>query len=262
MEARSITPVFKHSDWFNSMPEFKTNITRVVDYPAPDGASTRVFECGLPSHVQMPFVSGQFAMIAHQDVRLLANPNLLKWASYSISSSPEQKGLLEFCIGDGTPAGVSHRLMNLKRGEEILVKGAFGKFLLDENAPEYFFLGTGTGVAPLVSMIRTLLHKKKTVPITLFFGFRYPEQFMYREELERLQEKHSNFKAFPIASRPNNGWGFYEGHIQDILQDFSPKRLDKAKVYICGKPEVAEELVQFCLQEKKFVPENVFIEKW
>lgn len=244
------------------MVEFKTTITKIVDYPVPEGASTRVFECALPPSVSFPYISGQFGMISHPDVKLLANPNMLKWASYSISSSPEQKGHLEFCIGDGSPTGVSHKLMHLKQGDEISIRGAFGKFLLDESAPEYVFLATGTGIAPLISMVRTLLSKGKTIPITLYFGFRFPAQYMYKEELEHLQQKHSNFKVHVIASRPDDSWKHAKGHVQDALGHYTSPNKAQAKVYICGKPEIAEELVHFCNNTVKFTPENVIIEKW
>jgi NAD(P)H-flavin reductase len=244
------------------MVEFKSHITKIVDFPVQEGSPTRVFECEFPSSVSMPYISGQFAMIAHPDVKLLANPNALKWASFSISSSPEQKGFLEFCVGDGSPTGVSRKLMTLKQGEEILIRGAFGKFLLDENAPEYVFLATGTGIAPLISMIRTLLSKNKTAPITLYFGFRYPFQFMYAEEILALQKSHPNFKCIVIASRPDSSWAHAKGHIQDVLKDFSSPQIGQTKVYICGKPEIAEELVKFCVDVVKFSPENVIIEKW
>ncbi len=244
------------------MVEFKSNITKIVDYPVPDGSPTRVFECEFPSSVSMPYISGQFAMIAHPDVKLLANPNALKWASYSISSSPEQKGHLEFCIGGGSPTGVSHKLMNLNVGDEFLVKGAFGKFILDENAPEYVFLATGTGIAPLISMVRTLLSKGKTIPIALYFGFRYPSQYMYRDEIEALQKQYPHFKAHIVASRPDDAWTYNKGHIQDTLKNFSSPNLKQLKVYICGKPEIAEELVKFCIESVQFTIENVIIEKW
>ncbi len=244
------------------MVEFKTTLSKIVDYPVSEGPATRVFECPIPAGVSMPYFSGQFAMIAHPDIKLLANPNAMKWASFSISSSPEQKGILEFCVGDGSPTGVSRKLMNLKLGDEFLVRGAFGKFLLDETAPEYVFLATGTGIAPLISMIRTLLHKNVRVPITLYFGFRFPSQYMYKEELEMLTKKYSNFKIEIIASRPDSNWKHHKGHLQDALQHFSSPRLNTAKVYICGKPEIAEELVKFCHEKVKFPAENVIIEKW
>lgn len=244
------------------MVDFKSHITKIVDFPVQEGPATRVFECEVPASVSMPYISGQFAMISHPDVKLLANPNAVKWASYSISSSPVQQGMLEFCVGDGSPTGVSRKLMTIKVGDEISVRGAFGKFLLDENAPEYVFLATGTGIAPLISMIRTLLSKGKTVPISLYFGFRYPSQYMYKEELEELVKKHSNFKIFITASRPDESWGHAKGYVQDSLKSYDSPQKSVAKVYICGKPEIAESLVKFCIDDAKFTVENVIIEKW
>lgn len=244
------------------MVEFKTRISKIIDYPVSEGPPTRMFEVPIPPSISFPYASGQFAMVGHADVRLLANPNVLKFASYSISSSPTQLNILEFCIGDGSPTGVSHKLMTSNVGEEIIVKGPFGKFLLDENASEYVFLATGTGIAPLISMIRTLLAKNVSVPITLYFGFRFPSQFMYEKELELLTQTHPNFKMEIIASRPDEKWKYHTGHLQDTLKNFSSPRLKQVKVYICGKPVVAEELVKFCIENVKFSPQNVLLEKW
>lgn len=245
------------------MPEFTTKITRIRDYPVQEGAATRIFECPLPEGIAYPYTSGQFAMIAHPNVRLLANPALMKWASYSISSSPEQKGILEFCIGDGSPTGVSHQLMGMKEGDEFLVRGPFGKFLLDENQEEYIFLATGTGIAPLISMIRTLLAKGCKKPITLYFGFRYPSQYMYREEIEAMHAQHPNFKAVITASRPDANWKHHHGYVQDALKNHSSS-IDRKKirVYICGKPEIAEKLIEFCHKDMQFAEEHVLMEKW
>lgn len=244
------------------MVEFKARMNKVMDFPVVEGPATRVFEVPIPDGVSFPYISGQFAMIGHNDVRLLANPNAMKWASFSISSSPEQKGILEFCVGDGSPTGVSHKLMTMPLNEEVIVKGPFGKFLLDETAPEYVFLATGTGIAPLISMVRTLLSKNVKVPITLYFGFRFPSQYMYREELEQLQKAHPNFKSEIIASRPGDAWKHHSGHLQDVLAKYSSPNLKTTKVYICGKPTIAEELVKFCIETVQFTPENVIIEKW
>ncbi len=244
------------------MPEFTTKITRIRDYLVAEGTATRVFECTLPITTAFPYISGQFAMLAQKDVRLLANQTLMKWSSYSISSSPEQKGILEFCIGDGSPTGVSHKLMRLKEGDQFHVRGPFGKFLLEENQNEYVFLATGTGIAPLISMIRTLLAHGNTKPITLYFGFRFPSQYMYQEEIESMQKKYTNFKANIIASKPDAQWKYHAGHIQDTLKNHTTNDKKKVRVYICGKPEVAETLVKFCLEEMQYTNENVIIEKW
>ncbi|MFH0969916.1 MAG: FAD-dependent oxidoreductase [Candidatus Diapherotrites archaeon] len=244
------------------MVEFESAITKITHFPIEEGHSARVFECSIPAGVSFSFVSGQFAMVAHPDVKLLANPSVLKWASYSISSSPAQRGVLEFCIGDGSPTGVSHKLMSLSVGDKILVKGPFGKFNLNESAPEYVFLATGTGIAPLISMIRTLVTSGKKIPISLYFGFRFPSQFMYADELALLQQSYPHFKCIPIVSRPDEKWKHKKGHIQDVLKDYSSPLKQKALVYICGKPQVAEELAAFCIESMRFPSEHVLLEKW
>jgi NAD(P)H-flavin reductase len=85
---------------------------------------------------------------------------------------------------------------------------------------------------------------------------------MYKEELERLVKTHPNFKIHITASRPDDHWSHAKGYVQDSLKSYSSPHKDRAKVYVCGKPEVAEQLVKFCIEEVKFPAENVIIEKW
>jgi Na+-transporting NADH:ubiquinone oxidoreductase subunit F len=184
----------------------------------------------------------------------------LKWASYSISSSPEQKGLLEFCIGGGSLTGVSHKIKASSVGEKIKIKGPFGIFKLKEDASSYVLIAMGTGIAPIISMIRTLLARNTNAPVALFFGFRFLSQYLYREELERLQKEHESFTIFPVVSRPEKESPICKGHVQDVLKDFSGN-IENASVYICGTPQIAEEIRRFCV-ERGFKQEKITIEKW
>lgn len=165
------------------------------------------------------------------------------------------------CRGGGSPTGVTAKLKSLSVGDKIKIKGPFGNFKLKENFPSYVLIGMGTGIAPIISMARTLLAKNVSVPISLFFGFRFLNQYMYKEELESLEKKHSNFSVFPVVSRPESETTIRSGHVQDAIDDFSGD-VENVLVYICGIPSIAEEIMAHCIQKKGFKKENVYIEKW
>ena len=246
------------------MPEFETTITKHMIYKALKAEDdVCVFECTLPSSVLMPYISGQFAMVAVDEIKLLQNPNALKWASYSISSSPSQKGMLEFCVGGGSPTGVTNHIMTkCISGSKIKVRGAFGNFKLNDAFDELLLIATGTGIAPIISMARTLLATGNKKPITMVYGFRYSGIYLYQKEIEALQKKHPNFKALPImSSMDDKAWKGERGHVQDVLGKHSFSNPEKINVYICGRPSIVDEIVAK-LKSLSFDAAKIHFEKW
>ncbi|MBI4044063.1 MAG: hypothetical protein HY393_04635 [Candidatus Diapherotrites archaeon] len=245
------------------MVEFKSKIIEIKDYGAADHNPVRVFKVKLLVTVPpFNYVPGQFAMLGSEKVRMTANSALYKWASFSISSSPTQEGFLEFAINDGTPEGVSHCVFLSNVGEELFVKGPFGKFTLNESAFDRFLLiATGTGVAPIMSMARFLLDSKNAKPIHVFYGFRFEDLFLYKEELEGFSRAHENFSFTPIVSRPSPQWKGLKGHVQSALKETHFEAKEKTGVYICGRPPIVEEIVA-ALKTLGFPEQNIFFEKW
>jgi NAD(P)H-flavin reductase len=85
---------------------------------------------------------------------------------------------------------------------------------------------------------------------------------MYREEIEAMQATHKNFRAVITASRPDATWKHASGYVQDALKNHRSTDKQKIRVYICGKPEIAEKLVEFCVNDMQLAHEQVLLEKW
>jgi propane monooxygenase reductase subunit len=182
---------------------------------------------------------------------------------FSIASSPEVKHALEFCIkiyGDWTKS-FSH----IKEGDAIQLTGPFGNFIWNDAINNAVFLVGGTGIAPIMSMLRTITARRRNPHIKLLYGNRTPETILYKEELDRLQKDVSNFQLVNIFSEYNEeekSYGpYYHGFIStDIVKkevDFSGKPI----FFVIGPPIFIEKmnilLAEFQVKPEQIIQENL-----
>jgi NAD(P)H-flavin reductase len=243
--------------------EFKAKILKIDDFTDEKGNSCKVYRLSTEKANGFEFKAGQFVMISHDDFKLWNNPKELKWASFSICSSPLQKGFIELCLRIHSTPGLTNFIgKNLREGNELNVKGPFGVFTLKEPFKELMFIALGTGIAPLLSMIRTLILKKDERPIKLFFGFRNSKQFVFQKELEELASKAKNFKFYPIISEEDPHWKGEKGFVQDLIKKAKFEN-DKKEVdiYVCGPPKAVDSIIEF-LKEQGFNENKIHREKW
>jgi CDP-4-dehydro-6-deoxyglucose reductase, E3 len=158
--------------------------------------------------------------------------------AYSIASAPDGTPGWSLAVTkvDGGPG--STYLHGLAEGTTLRAIGPQGFFTRSGHHPS-LFVGTGTGVTPLRSMILDALRTGDTSPMTLLFGVRFPEDRLYREELEVLAAKHPNFRVHYTLSRPPPGHSGLHGYVQTHVERFW-RELEAAPgilpphVYICG----------------------------
>jgi CDP-4-dehydro-6-deoxyglucose reductase len=156
--------------------------------------------------------------------------------SYSIASPPLKDNTFELVIvlnpkGLGTP----FLWEKITKGSSIDVSKPLGKFCLQEPIEEDLcFIGTGTGIAPLRSMILHIFnHNIPCKNIYLIFGNRWEKDILYRNEMEELAAKHPNFHFVPVLSRDNPGWTGRKGYVHSAYEElFADKR--PATFYLCG----------------------------
>jgi CDP-4-dehydro-6-deoxyglucose reductase len=184
----------------------------------------------VPDEIPFDFKPGQFIMIN------LPIPSKYTNRSYSIASPPLGNNTFELVIvlnpnGLGTP----YLWENVDVGSPMEVSKPLGKFNLQIPIVEDLcFVGTGTGIAPLRSMIRHIFDNH--IPcknIYLIFGNRWEKDILYRREMEDLQAKHPNFHFIPVLSRDNPGWKGRTGYVHAVYEElFADKH--PATFYLCG----------------------------
>ncbi|MFH1443756.1 MAG: hypothetical protein ABIG96_07000, partial [Candidatus Micrarchaeota archaeon] len=161
-----------------------------------------------------------------------------------------------------TPGFTNHLKLNAKVGSQINVRGPMGVFTVKPDAKRLAYFCTGTGIAPLISHIRTLLKAGSTIPITLFFGFKNPDVYIFREELERMAKEHPNFKLeATITDEGRDDWQGRKGIFNDFLPEYDLEGKEETDVYICGNKNMVE-AVKGMLPQLGFKAENIHIEPW
>ena len=204
---------------------------------------------------------GQFVIVSIDGVN---NENgIIIKRSYSISSSPLNKDYLEFCISIKPDGRFTPHLNRLKHGDQVNLDGPYGTFAMrhHENG-KLLFIAAGAGIAPLMSMIRTLLNGHSRLDITLLYGFRHPEDFCYKKELTALSSKHKNFRLYCTISTKEHHktWHSDTGRVTGIIKKYLDAKETEA-VYICGKPEMVKDTIAL-LREYGIDDNKIFKEQW
>lgn len=210
----------------------------------------------LENNNQIDFLAGQYFTF-----KLADKVN----RSYSIASQPHIDKL-EFLIGIN-PNGVGSNLINqLQVGDNITAIGPLGFFTIEKHCPEikdsdsFIFIATGTGIAPIRSIVKDLLINKKVKNyIHLFFGLRFDNQAYFFDEFNKLASMFSNFKFYPVISRPSLDWTGYTGYCQDIIVKTD---LDKnSNIFVCGSNKNVDSIINFLI-DNNFKKEKIFFEKF
>jgi ferredoxin--NADP+ reductase len=156
-------------------------------------------------------------------------------------------------------------LWRLPLGHRMRMIGPKGKFLLEpDDKRTHLFVSTGTGIAPFVSMIRTLIDDGAPRRVVMLNGVSYVGDLGYRTLLEGWQASGEYPVTYvPTVSRPadpaNAGWTGRTGRVEaNVLSVCEELRLgpDNTVVYICGNPEMIV-TAEALLLERGFPPPHV-----
>ena len=216
--------------------------------------NVRSFRFKLIEPPRLDFKAGQFVIsnVPHEGKTVKR--------AYSVASPPHEPQAVELCVQHVEGGIASTYFWKLKAGDPVSISGPHGTFLLKESLDyEPIFMATGTGVAPLRSMIRHLLHINFTKPSWLFFGTRYEHALLYESEFRSLANMRPSFHYIPTVSRPKD-WHGEVGHLQDTFKKHVTDYTNK-EIFLCGWLEVVKAI---CADlESLGVPkEKLHYEEW
>jgi propane monooxygenase reductase subunit len=163
--------------------------------------------------------------------------------SFSIANtSSKESGQLEFVIR-AYPDGQFSQLLHggLAAGSRIDVQGPFGAFTLRESRDcDLVFVGGGAGMAPILSILRTLAERGSTRKATFYYGARRRRDLCFEKELADLEVQLPEFHYLPALSEPDEEpWEGEVGLITDVLRRHESD-LANVDCYVCGPPPMVE----------------------
>ncbi|MEQ1544321.1 iron-sulfur cluster-binding domain-containing protein [Methyloglobulus sp.] len=186
--------------------------------------------------------------------------------SYSLASSPTHPGILEITVKRDANGGVVSNWLNdkLTIGDTLNVKGPFGKFSCAKNTPKkILFLAAGSGIVPIMSMLRWLADTKACVDVMLLLSFQTLYDIIYSEELNLIAAHHKNIRLFITLTKelyaPSQLPRLTGRVNQNMLAGLVPD-LTERTVYLCG-PDVfmntcKQNLLKLKLPAKQLICEN------
>jgi ferredoxin-NADP reductase len=203
-------------------------VSRIKD----ETARVKSFRIELP--MWMPHLPGQ-----HYDVRLTAPDGYRAQRSYSIASSPLDEGGIELTIDrleDGEVSPYFHDVV--VEGDQVEVRGPFTSYFVWRGEKPVLLVGGGSGVVPLMCMLR---HRRRTMPdlpMRLVYSVRNADDVIYADEL-------MDDALLTYTREPPDGWAGHRGHIDAGL--ITEAGIDDGIGFVCGSNGFVETASQLLL---------------
>jgi propane monooxygenase reductase subunit len=188
--------------------------------------------------------SSDFTFTAGQYVDLHVPGTELR-RSFSMACLPGN-GQLEFLIR-AYPEGAFAVVLEdgLDAGTPIAFTGPYGSFRLADTERDILMVAGGSGMAPVLALLRELADRASTRKVRFFYGARTSADLFHRELIEELGSRLPDFEYTEVLSEPDgSSWTGASGWVHDAAaQTLADGRLSEPEVYTCGPPPMVDALV-------------------
>jgi ferredoxin-NADP reductase len=201
----------------------------------------------------------------HVDVRLTAEDGYQAQRSYSISSTPEDEAIALTVerLEDGE---VSTFLADeLRAGDRLELRGPLGGYFtwtVDRGGPLAFIAG-GSGIAPLMAMVRHRAAQASQIPTYLLCSSRAEEDIIYRDELARLAARRNGLEVTHTLTR--HAPALWRGHTRridrEMLREVLPGPEARLLTYVCGPTPMVESVASLMVS-LGHAPERILTERF
>lgn len=233
---------------------FKAKVYNIID----ETKTIKRFQIEFPELDIFDFKAGQYVKV---DMPI---DDKKTYRQYSIASEPIGDNKIELLIVRAEHGkGTKYLFEDVKIGTELQVSKALGRFVIPDNIEkEICFICTGVGLAPFRAMYLDILNKNKNHKgINLIFGTRYKEDLCYPDEIYALQEKHLNFKYYPVLSRESEeNWSGHKGYVHKVYNEIYADK-HPALFYLCGWDDMIKE-ARKSLIEQGYEKREIMFEKY
>jgi CDP-4-dehydro-6-deoxyglucose reductase len=188
----------------------------------------------LPANERLQFLPGQYLEFLLRDGSR---------RSFSMANAPHDDELVQLHVRH-VPGGqfTDHVFGKMKERDILRFEGPHGTFFLREDSDKpIVFLASGTGFAPIKSILETAFAKGIERPMVLYWGGRRPQDLYMHALAESWAAAHDNFRYVPVISDalPEDDWRGRSGFVhRAVMEDFPD--LSGYQVYACGVPVMVD----------------------
>jgi CDP-4-dehydro-6-deoxyglucose reductase len=158
--------------------------------------------------------------------------------SFSMASSPRGNQLELHVRRIEGGRFTATQLPKMRAGDALTVEFPLGNFRLHREAwRPLVMVATGTGLAPIRSILASLFDDDDCPPVWLYWGMRTEADLYLDEEIRNWAARLYEFQYVPVLSRPDAAWQGRRGHVQQAVIDDLPD-LSEHAIYLCGSPDM------------------------
>jgi propane monooxygenase reductase component len=184
--------------------------------------------------------------------------------SFSMANTSSRgTGLLEFVI-KVYPDGKFSRFLadKVAEGDRLELSGPYGVFTLRDSDADLVFVGGGAGMAPILSLLRSMRERGISRPAAFFYGARTRQDLCFEPELHQLEQTLPSFRYIPALSEAEGDaeWDGERGLITEVVKRHASD-LSGAHAYVCGPPPMVEAAVPL-LERLGVAEKRIYFDKF
>lgn len=188
----------------------------------------------------MPFVAGQYV-----EVGVPGMPDQRR--SFSMANSPTETDRVDLIV-KVLPGGCFSSVLDqrLSLGDQVQLRGPLGQFGVQLSHRPMIMIAGGSGMAPILGILRELAATGNRREVTFFYGARTARDLFLIEELGQLARQHDWFTFIPALSDPSADDAAWEGEtglITEVLARHLPSTVGR-EAYLCGPPPMIDAAVE------------------
>jgi cytochrome-b5 reductase len=214
---------------------------------------TMQFSFQIPASARFDHLPGDF-------MKVFPNENdELEYRTYTPTTTPDTKDHFEYVIKRYANGQVSKYMHDRKIGDEVWMSGPHeGGHFVDGMANKVGMVAGGTGITPMIAIIRTILSQGIKTEISLVFANKTVDDIILRDEFDKYEMQYPNFKRYYVIGQAPSDWNMGVGRINDaILKEQLPEASDATTIFVCGPPmmqiEVRKKLIAMGHQKDRII---------
>lgn len=201
-----------------------------------DTHDTKTFCFGLPEDATLDLLPGDHLYVhATLDGKAVKRP-------YTPSSTPGTVGYFDLTVKRYESGTISRYLHDREVGNQVLMSGPnSGGHWVDGMAKQVGFVAGGTGITPMISIIRWILASSLPTELFLVFANKTEGDIIFRAEWDEDKRAHANFHCYHVLEEPPPGWSEGSGRItEEMLRTHLPPPGPDAVIFLCGPPPMVD----------------------
>ncbi len=168
------------------------------------------------------------------------------WRAYSMANLPDAGRRVEFIIKQ-VPGGLFSSALagRVKIGDELMLRGPYGQFALNSGHAPIVMIAGGSGMAPILALLRSLAAEGSERPVTFFYGARRHEDLICSGAIDEVGKALGSFSYVPALSEPvaEGAWLGETGLVTEVIDRLSGN-LRAAEAYLCGPPGMIDAAIE------------------